>query len=190
MLCFCGCYFDKQCLPKRPSGAPLHTLSKLYDVPVGFVLPPPYFEAEYCLFCGRRRIAVARYWMICVVLPITILCPSLSRILMFDAASTTLATYWATRLTCGFLVSWKASWKFVLTINSCSWRHVSWFVFKSFGKFFRWYSEFLSKFVKEKNEEIWLSPDKSPHTDRKIKKATWQRKKPPKLRLHNDCGPT
>ena len=23
--------------PKRPSGAPLHTLSKLYDVPVGFV---------------------------------------------------------------------------------------------------------------------------------------------------------
>ena len=22
--------------PKRPSGAPLHTLSKLYDVPVGF----------------------------------------------------------------------------------------------------------------------------------------------------------
>ena len=27
--------------PKRPSGAPLHTLSKLYDVPVGFVNPPP-----------------------------------------------------------------------------------------------------------------------------------------------------
>ena len=27
--------------PKRPSGAPLHTLSKLYDVPVGFVTPPP-----------------------------------------------------------------------------------------------------------------------------------------------------
>ena len=53
--------------PKRPSGAPLHTLSKLYDVPVGFVLPP-YFEAEYCLFCGRRRVAVARYRMICLVL--------------------------------------------------------------------------------------------------------------------------
>ena len=31
--------------PKRPSGAPLHTLSKLYNVPVGFVTPPPYFEA-------------------------------------------------------------------------------------------------------------------------------------------------
>ena len=54
--------------PKRPSGAPLHTLSKLYDVPVGFVTPPPYFEAEYCLFCGRRRVAVARYRMICLVL--------------------------------------------------------------------------------------------------------------------------
>ena len=26
--------------PKRTSGAPLHTLSKLYDVPVGFVSPP------------------------------------------------------------------------------------------------------------------------------------------------------
>ena len=34
--------------PKRPSGAPLHTLSKLYDVPVGFVTPP-YFEAEILL---------------------------------------------------------------------------------------------------------------------------------------------
>ena len=53
--------------PKRPSGAPLHTLSKLYDVPVGFEPPPPYFEAEYCLFCGRRRVAVARYRMICLV---------------------------------------------------------------------------------------------------------------------------
>ena len=30
--------------------------------------PPPYFEAEYCLFCGRRRVAVARYRMICLVL--------------------------------------------------------------------------------------------------------------------------
>ena len=54
--------------PKRPSGAPLHTLSKLYDVLVGFVPPPPYFEAEYCLFCGRRRVAVARNRMICLVL--------------------------------------------------------------------------------------------------------------------------
>ena len=29
--------------PKRPSGALLHTLSKLYDVPVGFVTPPPFW---------------------------------------------------------------------------------------------------------------------------------------------------
>ena len=53
--------------PKRPSGAPLHTLSKLYDVPVGFD-PPPYFEAEYCSLCGHRRVAVARYRMIGLVL--------------------------------------------------------------------------------------------------------------------------
>ena len=29
--------------PKRTSGAPLHTLSKLYDVPVGFEPPHPLF---------------------------------------------------------------------------------------------------------------------------------------------------
>ena len=33
--------------------------------------PPPYFEAEYCLFCSRRRVAVARYRMICLVLSMT-----------------------------------------------------------------------------------------------------------------------
>ena len=43
--------------PKRPSGAPLHTLSKLYDVPVDFV-PPPYFEAENAYF------AVAEWWLL------------------------------------------------------------------------------------------------------------------------------
>ena len=32
-----------------------------------FCTPPPYLEAEYCLFCGRRRVAVARYRMICLV---------------------------------------------------------------------------------------------------------------------------
>ena len=35
-----------------------------------FCTPPPYFEAEYCLFCGCRRVAVARYGMICLV-PVT-----------------------------------------------------------------------------------------------------------------------
>ena len=53
--------------PKRPSVAPLHTLSKLYDVPVGFD-PPPYFETVYCFICGRRRMSVAGYRMICLVL--------------------------------------------------------------------------------------------------------------------------
>ena len=52
---------------KRLSGALLHTLSNLYDVPVGFVTPPPYFEAVYCFICGRRRVAVARYRMIYLV---------------------------------------------------------------------------------------------------------------------------
>ena len=51
---------------KRTSGAPLNTLSKLYDVTVGFV--PPSFEAVYCYICNRRRVAVARYRMICLVL--------------------------------------------------------------------------------------------------------------------------
>ena len=55
--------------PKRPSGAPLHTLSKLYDVPVGFV-PPPQFEAVYCFICSRRRVDVDRYLMICLVLTV------------------------------------------------------------------------------------------------------------------------
>ena len=52
--------------PKRTSGAPLHTLSKLYDVPVGFVSPS--FETMYCYICGRRRVVVALYRMICLVL--------------------------------------------------------------------------------------------------------------------------
>ena len=52
--------------PKRPSGALLHTLSKLFDVPVGFVSRPS-FEDVYCFICGRQRVAVARYRMICLV---------------------------------------------------------------------------------------------------------------------------
>ena len=54
--------------PKRPLGALLHTLSKLYDVPVGFVSPSPSFEAVYYSICCRRRVAVARYRMIGPVL--------------------------------------------------------------------------------------------------------------------------
>ena len=54
--------------PKQPSSTPLHTLSKLYDVPVGFVAPSPSFEVVYCFICSRRRAAVARYRMNCLVL--------------------------------------------------------------------------------------------------------------------------
>ena len=59
---------DEDFFPKRTSGVPLHTLSKLYDVPVGFVSPS--FEAVYmyCYICGRRRMDVARYRMIGFVL--------------------------------------------------------------------------------------------------------------------------
>ena len=35
--------------PQRPSGAPLHTLSKLYDVPIGFV-PHPLFWGRVLLY--------------------------------------------------------------------------------------------------------------------------------------------
>ena len=38
---------------QRPSGAPLHTLLKLYDVPFGCVTRPLSFEAVLCFFCDR-----------------------------------------------------------------------------------------------------------------------------------------
>ena len=56
----------RNCFPKRTSDVPLHTLSKLYDIPVGFVSPS--FEAVYCYIRSRRRVAVARYRMICLIL--------------------------------------------------------------------------------------------------------------------------
>ena len=41
----------KNCFMKRPSGAPLHTLSKLYYyVPVGFVTPPPLLWRQCLLY--------------------------------------------------------------------------------------------------------------------------------------------
>ena len=43
--------------PKRPSGAPLHTLSKLYDVPVGLV-PPRILRLNIAYF------AVAEGWLL------------------------------------------------------------------------------------------------------------------------------
>ena len=49
--------------PKCTLGARLHTLSKWYDVPVGFVTPPS-FEAVYYYICGCWGVAIARYRMI------------------------------------------------------------------------------------------------------------------------------
>ena len=57
---------DKELFPKRTSDAPLHTLSKLYDVPIGFVTSPS-FEAVYCYICAHQRVAVARSEMSCLV---------------------------------------------------------------------------------------------------------------------------
>ena len=53
---------------KRPSGAPLHTLTKSYHIPIGFVNLFPSFEAVSCFICGRRRVVVAWHRMICLVL--------------------------------------------------------------------------------------------------------------------------
>ena len=39
------------------------TLSKIYDVSIGFD-PPPSFEAVYWFICGRLRVAVSRHRMI------------------------------------------------------------------------------------------------------------------------------
>ena len=44
--------------PKRPSGAPLHTLSKLYDVPVVLNPPPPILRMNIAYF------AVAEGWLL------------------------------------------------------------------------------------------------------------------------------
>ena len=44
--------------PKRPSGAPLHSLSKVYDVPEGFVNPPPILRLIIAYF------AVAEGWLL------------------------------------------------------------------------------------------------------------------------------
>ena len=44
--------------PKRPPGAPLQTLSNLYDVPVGVVAPPPILRLNIAHF------AVAEGWLL------------------------------------------------------------------------------------------------------------------------------
>ena len=57
---------DEELFSETTVGAMLHNLSKLYDVPVGFVTLP-YFETVHCFICGRRRVAAARYRIICLV---------------------------------------------------------------------------------------------------------------------------
>ena len=56
---------------KRPSGGPLHTLPKIYDVPFGFC-PLTLTFGSIVLYlrspngcCGRRRVVVTRHYMIC-----------------------------------------------------------------------------------------------------------------------------
>ena len=46
------------CFTKRPPGAKLHALSKLYDVPIGFVAPPPHLRQCIALY------AIAEGWML------------------------------------------------------------------------------------------------------------------------------
>ena len=53
--------------PKQQSGAPLHTLSKSYDVPISLD-PSASFEVVYSFIYGRRRVVVARYRTICLFL--------------------------------------------------------------------------------------------------------------------------
>ena len=50
----------KKNFPKRPSDEALHTLSKSYNVPIGFVTTTP----PHCFICGRRWVADARYRMV------------------------------------------------------------------------------------------------------------------------------
>ena len=52
---------------KRPSGASINALSKLYDISVSFVTPAS-FEAVYCFIWGRRRLAIALYRMISLMI--------------------------------------------------------------------------------------------------------------------------
>ena len=55
---------DEESFPKKPSGATLYTLSNYMMFPL---VCTPSFEAVYCFIFGRRKVSVARYWMICLV---------------------------------------------------------------------------------------------------------------------------
>ena len=96
--------------PKRPSGAPLHTLSKLYDVPVSFVTPSP-FEAVYGVICGRWRVAVARCRIICLALsfaPKTIFSHNIKYVVLHASRSASPCFFF-------FALFWGISFNFFLT---------------------------------------------------------------------------
>ena len=61
--------FTGKCKLLWSCSAPIHSLSTLYMI-FSLVLkqPPPPIEAVYCFICVRRRVAVARYQMISLVL--------------------------------------------------------------------------------------------------------------------------
>ena len=58
---------DEELFSETAIGCALHTLSKLYDVPVGFVNRPPPSHLSQCIASGCRRVAAARYLIICLV---------------------------------------------------------------------------------------------------------------------------
>ena len=57
---------DEEYFSETAIGCTVSYLSKLYDVSFGFE-PPPLHLGSVLLFDGRRRVAVARYRMICLV---------------------------------------------------------------------------------------------------------------------------
>ena len=44
--------------------------------------------------------------------------------------------------------------------------------------------------VGDKGRDLTQSYDKSPYTNRNVKRAKWQHKQRKKVRLHSSCGPT
>ena len=51
--------------PKRPSGAPLHYMSKFKVIPLVGILFP--FVQVTCIICGHQRVVFIRHWIICIV---------------------------------------------------------------------------------------------------------------------------
>ena len=49
--------------PKRPSGALLHTMSKLYDFLVGFVTPPPPHSRQVFALVALADRAAREDWL-------------------------------------------------------------------------------------------------------------------------------